>query len=168
MPEGTGDRGQGTGFLPGRARGSADGSRFKVQGSKLGGAAAAGCTQYSVLSTQYFRELVLISACLGFWAAQPARTTAQESSDVIFIKNLTALAAKCDELGLKEQAQITRGWPIERHPRRQYLFLPAASDSTAPKGSAPEAARQWHRRFMELRRERAAELFAAAKGASDG
>jgi hypothetical protein len=112
--------------------------------------------------------LVLISACLVFWAAQPARTTAQESSDVIFIKNLTALAAKCDELGLKEQAQITRGWPIERHPRRQYLFLPAASDSTAPKGSAPEAARQWHRRFMELRRERAAELFAAAKGASDG
>jgi Leucine Rich repeat len=85
-----------------------------------------------------------------------------------YAERLTALAEKCDELGLKEQAQVTRGWVIERHPRRQYLFLPAASDSTAPKAGAPEAARQWHKRFMELRRERAAELFAAAKAASDG
>src|SRR5262245_3330281 len=90
------------------------------------------------------------------------------AEDSAYVERLTALAAKCEELGLKEQAQITRGWMIERHPRRQYLFLPAASDPAAPKAGAPEAARQWHKRFMELRRERSAELFAAAKAASDG
>src|SRR5690349_5933277 len=45
-----------------------------------------------------------------------------------FSAQLTTLAAKCDELGLIEQAAITRAWPIQRHPGRQYLFLPATSD----------------------------------------
>jgi hypothetical protein len=83
-----------------------------------------------------------------------------------FADQLAALAAKCDELGLKDQAQITRRWIIPRHPGRQYLFLPE-SDSTAPKAAAPEAARQWHARFLALRKEQAAALFAAARKASD-
>lgn len=83
-----------------------------------------------------------------------------------FAARLDALAAKCDEVGLKEQAAITRGWAIARHPGRQYLLLPAGSDSTAPKASASETAAQWHRKFLELRRERAAELFTRADAAS--
>src|SRR4051812_6575871 len=78
--------------------------------------------QFSVLGTQY-------SVALG---DDPSST------------ELVSLAAKCDELGLKEQAEITRGWVIQRDPKRQYLFLPAASDSTALKSGAEEAARQWH------------------------
>ena len=81
---------------------------------------------------------------------------------------LLALAAKCDELGLKDQAAITRGWDIPRHPGRQYLFLPAAADPTVPKAGAPPVARQWHDKFMAVRRERAAALFEAAKKASGG
>lgn len=93
-------------------------------------------------------------------------THAAEPSD--YADRLTSLAAKCDELGLPEQATISRTWIIPRHPGRQYLFLPetadaTASKSTAPKSTAPEAARHWHRRFLELRREQAAQVFAAAK-----
>jgi len=83
-----------------------------------------------------------------------------------YSSRLAALAAKCDEVGLKEQAEITRGWSIPRYSGRQYLFLPATTDPTVPKAGAPETAKQWHRKFLELRRERAAELFAAAQAAS--
>jgi hypothetical protein len=83
-----------------------------------------------------------------------------------FATRLNALAVKCDELGLKEQAAITRGWSIARHAGRQYFFLPAGSDSTAPKSGAGETFSQWHRKFLELRRERATELFAQAIAAS--
>jgi hypothetical protein len=96
-----------------------------------------------------------------------APSTAQETQNDSFSARLSALAAKCDDLGLKEQAEITRRWIIERHPRRQYLFLPANMDATAPKSGAPEPARQWHNRFIELRRQHAASLFASAKAASD-
>src|SRR5207244_3823471 len=50
---------------------------------------------------------------------------------------------------------------------RQYLFLPAGSDPTAPKAGAPEAAKQWHRKFWELRREQAVALLAKAIAASE-
>jgi hypothetical protein len=83
-----------------------------------------------------------------------------------FTDKFAALAAKCDELGLKEQAEITRHWIIPRHPGRQYLFLPDAIDSTAPKVGSPEVARQWHARFLELRKERALALLAEARQAS--
>jgi hypothetical protein len=69
-------------------------------------------------------------------------------------------------LGLAEQAAVTRGWNIPRHPGRQYLFLPAANDPAAPKSGAPERVRQWYEKFLELRRTRATALFDAAKKSS--
>ncbi len=83
------------------------------------------------------------------------------------IGDFATLAAKCDELGLKEQAELTRRWIIPRHPGRQYLFLPATADATAPKAGAPEVVRKWHARFTELRKERAATLLAEARAACD-
>ncbi len=80
---------------------------------------------------------------------------------------LAALAVKCDELGLAEQAAITRGWTIPRHPGRQYLFIPPASDPAAPKAGSQQVVRQWYDRFLALRREQAAALFESAKKASD-
>ena len=77
-----------------------------------------------------------------------------------------ALAAKCDEIGLKEQAALTRGWTIPRPPGRQCLFIPAASDPAAPKSGAPKVVRQWYDRFLALREEQAAALFDEAKKAS--
>jgi hypothetical protein len=96
-----------------------------------------------------------------------AAAAAQAAEPPPFSERLDSLAVKRDELGLKEQAEITRGWVIPRHAGRQYLFLPAAMDSTAPKAGAPETVRQWHKRFLELRREQADVLYVAAKAACD-
>jgi hypothetical protein len=96
-----------------------------------------------------------------------ADVAAADTAPPPYPARLAALAAKCDELGLKQLAEITRGWPIPRHLGRQYLFLPALSDPVAPKAGASETIKQWYRRFQELRRERAAELFAEAKAASE-
>lgn len=110
----------------------------------------------------WFFVVLSASACL------PASSFGDDRNNgSSFATRLAALATKCDELGLKEQAEITRGWVIPRHPGRQYLFLPAVTDPTAPKAASPDAAKQWHRKFLELRRERAAELFAAAKAATN-
>jgi hypothetical protein len=108
--------------------------------------------EYLVLGTRYLVLVLLLAGrCL---AAEDGQAT-----------KFSDLAAKCDELGLKEQADITRGWIVPRQARREYLFLPFAVDATAPKVAALEAVRQWYGRFAELRRERAAELFDAAKKA---
>ena len=85
-----------------------------------------------------------------------------------YVERLEALAARCEGLGLKEQAAVTRAWLVRRYPGRQYLFLPAVSDPAAPKQNAPMVEQQWYKKFMELRRERAEEAFAEAKAASDG
>jgi len=92
---------------------------------------------------------------------------AQAAEPASFPDRLAALAAKCDELGLAEQAEITRRWNIPRHPGRQYLFLPSASGASAPKANAPANVRFWHDKFLAIRRECAAELFAEAKAACD-
>lgn len=88
------------------------------------------------------------------------------SENAPLAEHLTALADKCDEQGLKEQAESTRAWSIPRHPGRQYLFLPLASEPGLPKGGDAVAASQWHKRFKEIRGEQAARLFAAAEAAS--
>jgi hypothetical protein len=84
-----------------------------------------------------------------------------------FADQLAALVAKCDELGLKEQAEVTRRWNVPRHLGWQYLFLPAANDPAVPRAGAPTVVRQWYERFSAIRRERAAALFAEAKTACD-
>ena len=80
---------------------------------------------------------------------------------------LQALAAKCNQLGLAEQAAITQKWNILRHPGRQYLFIPPASDPAAPQSGAAMVVRQWYDKFLAIRRERAAALYAGARQASD-
>jgi hypothetical protein len=158
--------------------GRVQGSGFRVQffapsrdqtWSRFGRADAVSrlVTPYSVLSTQCCRCAASHRASspllLLLLLAPAAVATAAES----FADKLSALAAKCDELGLKEQAALTRAWNIQRYPGRQYLFLPLVTDPTVPKAGAPETATQWHKRFLELRREHAADLFGQAKAASD-
>src|SRR5437763_1117368 len=126
MAEGTGNRGQGSDQKSQFASRDKTWSRFFRCRRWL-----VLFLQYSVLSTQYLAA----------------------AGDGAYSTKLAALSTKCDELALKEQAETTRGWLIQRYPRRQYLFLPATSDSTEPKASAPEAARQWHKRCMDLRRQ---------------
>jgi hypothetical protein len=83
-----------------------------------------------------------------------------------FAERLADLATKCDELGLPREAQATREWIVPRPPGRQVLFVPAASDPTAPRAGAPDLARKWHDNFRTLRAGQAERLFVAARQAS--
>lgn len=113
-------------------------------------------TAYFVLSTQYAVPVgILLLATVA--AAEPA------SPD--FPSRLEALAAKCDELKLPEQAAITRDWLIPRHPGRQYLFLPGAAEVPAPDGKAADFVKKWYAKFRALRTVQAAALFAEAEQA---
>jgi len=124
-------------------------------------------TQYLVLSTQYGYRRAATQLLIILLSATALLSSTRSAETEPFTTRLATLAARCEQLGLKEQAVATRAWIIPRYPGRQYLFLPAVIDSAAPKPGAPEAASQWHRKFLELRRERAAELFQAAKAASE-
>ncbi len=79
-----------------------------------------------------------------------------------FARQLAALADKCDQLGLAEQAQATRAWIIPRDPRRQYLFVPPESDSLKLPATAPRLVTFWHRKLTEYRAAQAESLFALA------
>lgn len=105
--------------------------------------------------------LFIFAVCFAALLDLPAR------GEDDFASRLSSFAAKCDDLGLAEQAEITRRWNIARHPGRHYLFLPPAGESSAPKANAPANVRFWHDKFLELRRLHAADLFAEARAASD-
>jgi hypothetical protein len=90
----------------------------------------------------------------------------RSATDAAFADELEKLALKCDELGLKEQAELTREWAFPRDHRRQYLFLPSTTND-APKGSAPQVVQQWHAKFRKLRAEHAAGLFSLARKSLD-
>ncbi len=91
-----------------------------------------------------------------------ARTKLDES----FAEKLTSLAKKADELGLKDQAALTRSWMIPRYTGRQYLFLPEAKVSLAPKAEASDLEQKWYGKFQELRAAHAKGLFDLAKAES--
>src|SRR4051812_1411346 len=95
-------------------------------------------TWYPVRRTQYCRRAAshrALSTLLLLLLLLPAAVAPAAES---FADKLSALAAKCDELGLKEQAALTRAWNIQRYPGRQYLFLPLVTDPTAPKSGGAE------------------------------
>ena len=75
-----------------------------------------------------------------------ARTKLDES----FAEKLSSLAKKADELGLKNQAALTRSWMIPRYSGRQYFFLPEPKDSLAPKMGANDLEQKWYGKFQEI------------------
>jgi hypothetical protein len=83
--------------------------------------------------------------------------------DAEFRLQLHALADKCEELGLADQARETRTWLVSRTPGRQVLF---AANEPEPPGAAPpssDLAQKWLKRFLDIRRHHAARLFALAQ-----
>jgi hypothetical protein len=95
------------------------------------------------------------------WAARRAALDAE------FARQLSQIAAKCDELGLAEQARTTRAWIIPRDSSRLYLFFPTGAES-APSQEAPVNVRFWHEAWMKARRNYAESLFQVAKTSLDG
>jgi hypothetical protein len=104
--------------------------------------------------------VVAMQGVCGVAEEQP-RTIDRQKIDGDFRAALLELAARCDELKLPQQATVTRGWFIEGDPTRQYLFIPQA-DPTKPEADAETVVKQWHRKFLELREQHAAALFALA------
>lgn len=80
-----------------------------------------------------------------------------------FQQKLQALADRCAELKLPDQAEITRQWFLHRAPDRQYLFLPGPDDPHAPRDDQPRLVKLWAEKFRQLRREQAERLFTAAQ-----
>ncbi|MDX1945777.1 MAG: hypothetical protein SFU86_10305 [Pirellulaceae bacterium] len=105
------------------------------------------------------RLAIIVAASALLWLAPS--TPASGADD--FPAAVESLAAKCDELGLAEQAAFTRRWIIPRHPGRQYLVLPPPTDLPWPKANAGQLVQFWHGRFKDLRQAQAANLFAEAK-----
>ena len=91
----------------------------------------------------------------------------RDALDEDFRAKLTALAVRCRQLELSDQAQITSSWFVDRDPRRLYLFLPADTDFTKPEAAAEEVVHQWYSKFMLYRREYAASLFRLATAMLD-
>ena len=79
-----------------------------------------------------------------------------------FAAQLARLAGKCDELRLSEQAAITRGWIVEQGSDRQYLFGNGGTDSDVLSDDATDLVKYWHRKFLQLRADHAASVFALA------
>ena len=107
--------------------------------------------------------LILHVAAIGLIGA-PARADDAAPSQpggeaTLYVAELEKLADKCDELGLAEQAKITRNWAIPRDGRRQYLFLPQPKDPLAPPKAAPLRVQQWYTRFRAIRQAEADRLY---------
>ena len=141
-----------------------EGSGFGVQGSECGQETPQSAASLVPMVNCDASPARLVALC--FVAVIPAARSGTTDAST-FADRLTSLAAKCDELALNEQAEITRGWIIKRHPRRQYLFLPATTIRRRRRPVLPGDAKQWHKRFLELRRQQATELFTEAKAAND-
>ena len=81
---------------------------------------------------------------------------------------LDELAGWCESRGLADEAVETRAWSRVRSADK--LYITVLSDEigpTKPADGASEDVRQWQKRFGELRREQADELFKLARRAAD-
>lgn len=98
-------------------------------------------------------------------ASPPLRAAAPDRAalDNTYRQQLEALAAKCEELDLPEQARQTREWFVERRGDRQYLFVPPPRDPLFPKPGASDLVRKWHARLLELREAQADRLVELSK-----
>ncbi len=76
---------------------------------------------------------------------------------------LVQLAAKCDEVGLPDQAKITRDWIVRPHGEENLFFLVPESDPWKPQADAPQLVQFWYKKFRTLRDAQADALFQHAQ-----
>lgn len=113
-----------------------------------------------------FFAAIPFAGSAGIASAADEYAAARTALDDAFAAKLASLAKKADEVGLKDQAAITRAWIIPRYSGRQYLFLPEAKDSHAPKTAASDLEQKWYAKFLEHRAAQAEGLFELAKAES--
>lgn len=94
---------------------------------------------------------------------------AYQEADAAFAGQLTKLADRCRDLNdpaLAAAERTTRTWRPPPGTSRPRYFLPRATAANVG-DDAPLVVRQWHARFLDLRRKHAAELQKLARRASD-
>ncbi len=115
-----------------------------------------------VASTKIGTVLVLLLLVVWPGASSGSAAPDRSEADALFSRQLEALAAKCDQLDLSQQAKWTRRWAVPRDPRRHYFFVLDATDVTKPGGDAPRLVRFWNEKFVEYRRDHASRLYELA------
>ncbi len=115
-----------------------------------------------------FFAAISLAGSVQLASAADEYAAARAKLDEAFAEKLASLAKKAEELGLKDQAAITRSWIIPRYGGRQYLFLPEAKDLLAPKTGASDLEQKWYAKFQEHRAAQAEGLFELAKAESKG
>lgn len=143
-------------------------SRKKAQQKRSPAAILSLCLFVFFAAIPFAGSVPCASAADDFAALRAARAkaVARAKLDEAFAEKLASLAKKADELGLKDQAAITRSWIIPRYGGRQYLFLPEAKDPLAPKVGANDLEQKWYAKFREHRAAQADGLFELAKAES--
>src|SRR5207244_6683163 len=91
---------------------------------------------------------ISLAVSVPFASAADDYAAARTKLDESFAEKLASLAKKADELGLKNQAALTRSWMIPRYSGRQYFFLPEPKDSFAPKMGANDLEQKWYGKFQ--------------------
>jgi hypothetical protein len=109
--------------------------------------------------------VAVLAASLARWSVHGEETAA--ARDSAWRMQLEALARRCEDEGLPEQAAQTRRWFVARSPGRQYLFVPPATDPLALRPDAPPAVQRWYAELKTLRRQRAEQLFREARECLD-
>ena len=110
--------------------------------------------------------MVFVALTIG---ATGAHVRAQEVNPN-FAQQLELLALKCEQLGLKEQAEITRQWVVPDRGDQQVFYPFLNLDHHRPLGNAPQLQKFWYQRFTDIRKSEAERLYQQAlilKDASD-
>lgn len=110
-----------------------------------------------------WRQHVLLILCFATWAffATSGSVSAQDEANG-FSQQLEALALKCDELGLKHQAEITRQWIVPARPDQQIYYPFQNVDHFRPAATATQLEKFWYERFIEIRNAEAERLYQQA------
>jgi len=114
------------------------------------------------------RIAAVFLAAASLAAGSRLASAAERDFDAAFHEQLKSLAAKCRELKLPDQAEVTQRWFIPRAPDRQYLFVPLSQPLHEPPATADKIEQQWYGRFREIRAEQAKRLWASAEEAAQG
>lgn len=114
---------------------------------------------FAELPVHYLTIAILLVSAAILNAAAPSRS----ELDQRYQAELAQLAAKCDEVGLPDQAKITREWIVKPHGEENLFFLVPETDPHQPKEDASQLVQFWHNKFRTLRNTQADTLYKHAQ-----
>lgn len=106
-----------------------------------------------------------LSAAILILSAVTMQTEAPSRAeiDARFQTQLSELAAKCDEVKLPEQAELTRTWIVPRYSQANLFYLVPESDPLQPDDNASQLVQFWYQKFRTIRNAHADALYKHAQ-----